>query len=122
VEDVAERRYRWLALGWAAAIFVFSSIPGQKLPMPVGIDYFDKLVHALVFAVLGYLSARALRRLPLAVLVAVAWGVLDEVHQTFTENREPSVYDALADAIGVVLGAALAHWLLRRRRSHGHRS
>jgi hypothetical protein len=128
VEDVTRRR-RWgtLALLWAATIFGLSSIPGQSLPGP-GFKGLDKIVHFVVFAVLAALLARAWRRLGPAVLVAILWGILDELHQRYTPNRESSVYDALADTIGAVCGAALALWLAtrqadrERRRRHGDRT
>ena len=120
MEDVARRKLWWfLAIVWAATIVVMSSIPGQKLPNP-GLEGLDKAVHFLEFAVLGHLLTRAWRFAPAACL-AIVFGVLDEVHQTMTANREPSVYDGVADALGALTGAALALWL-SRRRTHGDRS
>jgi hypothetical protein len=124
VEDVARRRLWWfLAILWASGIVVASSIPGHRLP-DAGFDGVDKAVHFLEFAMLAHFLARAWRFAP-AVLLCVAFGVLDELHQTLTPNREPSVYDALADALGALAGAALVLWWQdwqRRRRSHGDRS
>ena len=119
MEDV-NRRYWWVAAAvWAAGIVALSSVPGQNLPS-TGFDGADKLFHFAEFAVLALLLGRAWRFLPAALFV-IAFGVVDEFHQSLTENREPSVYDGLADALGAVAGAALAHWL-QRRRSHGDRS
>jgi VanZ family protein len=123
VEDVARRRWWILAAVWAAAIFVASSVPGRSLPTP-GFRGVDKLVHLVEFGLLGGLLTAAWRAGP-ALLVTIAWGVLDEVHQHYTPNRDPSVYDALADALGAALGAGLALWLVRRsarRRRHADRS
>ena len=125
MEDVSRRRVWWILLGlWAATIFALSSIPGTSIPAPAFLGI-DKLVHFLVFAVLGALAALAWRRLGPAIAIAIVWGILDELHQRYTPNRDSSVYDAIADALGAACGAALALWLaerrIRRRERNGDR-
>lgn len=105
-----------LTLLWAAVIFVASSIPrGAPIPLPgAGVD---KPVHALVYGVLGLLLAltgRARGAAPgraavASALLGLAYGITDELHQTFTPGRTASAADVLADAIGATLGACLAH-------------
>ena len=102
---------------WCALIFVLSSVPGKRLPeMPAA--NFDKVVHAIVYGVLGALCWRALRRtsssirawiaVVVAALLATAYGVSDELHQLLTPGRSSDVNDVIADAIGGLLGALLA--------------
>ncbi|MCO5168938.1 MAG: VanZ family protein [Planctomycetes bacterium] len=122
-----------LAAGWAALIFVASSIPrGAGVPLPGAGT--DKVVHAGVFAVLGALLALALRAEGLrrwraagaAALLGLAYGALDEVHQAFTPGRSMDAEDVVADAAGAALGAlvgsgraaevVLARWPREERR------
>jgi VanZ family protein len=116
----------WIpAAALAAAIFVLSSIPGSAFP-PVHVS--DKLVHAAVYAPLGALVATALRRghglaagarlVVVATAIAAAYGVSDEIHQMFVPFRSAELLDAVADAVGAVLGAAVhAGWSRVRSRS-----
>jgi len=101
-------------LAWYALIFALSSVPGRDLPeMPA--QNADKFVHAAVYAVLGALCLRALRRsfaklqAPVAAVCAVAlatlFGVSDELHQLLTPGRSADPHDVMADAIGAVIGA-----------------
>src|SRR5450432_4140064 len=55
------RRVRpWLpALGWAGVLFVLSSIPGNDFPQVPGAQT-DKLVHGVLYLVLGALAVRGL--------------------------------------------------------------
>lgn len=78
------------------------------------IDGFDKVLHLIEYAGLGFLSARAVALLAgVPTLRAAAWGaglaatfgVTDELHQSFVPGRFPSVADAVADAIGSLFGA-----------------
>ncbi len=117
----------WLpAIAWAAFLFHLSSLPG--LPALDGVD--DKQAHAAAYSVLAFccvigLSGASLRRITPALLVtalvlAVCYGVSDELHQAFVPGREPDVADVFADAVGALLAVALVWaWaiLLRRRSS-----
>ena len=58
-----------------------------------------------------------------AVLLALAYGISDEIHQSFTPGRSPDVMDVVADTIGagvgvaaVVLVASVASRFLSARR------
>jgi VanZ family protein len=112
------------ALAWAAVIFVLSSVPGGNFP-DVPAPNADKLVHGLVYFVLGATCLRGVRRgsaltaipaLLLAALIATLYGVSDEFHQSFTPQRSPDWHDVVADAGGGLLGAAAAAAVAFRRR------
>jgi VanZ family protein len=95
-----------------AVIFVASSIPGDQMPGHL----WDKLVHLLVYAVMGVLflvplaegrlSLLTMRRAVMAVVLTTLYGVFDEVHQAFTPGRSPDMRDLLADSLGAALGVA----------------
>lgn len=98
-----------------SVIWLLSSI---SLTLPV--DSFplrDKGLHFVEYGVLGFLVAHAafrtwprhhpLRTASLAVLVAVLWGLLDEIHQAFVPGRSSDVLDLVADGAGAVAGASL---------------
>ena len=74
----------------------------------------DKVLHAGAYGVLAGLSLRAfhgglgrLARLPtvLALLLTIAYGMLDEIHQSHVVGRDASVLDWLADVAGSLHGA-----------------
>ena len=98
-------------------IFFASSVPGDELPGHL----WDKLVHLLVYAVLGVLFLVPLAEARLArvtvkaaataVLLSLLYGAFDELHQSFTPGRSPDVRDLFADGLGAALGVA-AVWLL----------
>ena len=93
-------------------IFYLSHQPGDSLPMP-DIVNFDKLLHCLVYAVLGLTFLFALppswrRRRPVlagcaTVLFCLGYGITDEVHQSFIPGRFSSLADLGADTLGGVL-------------------
>jgi VanZ family protein len=120
-------KHLWkLAGAWAAVIFVLSSIPGRSFPKYQVLSY-DKVLHALVYSVLGGLCFLALRRtwpmktsrlLGLSVLLATAYGLSDEFHQLFVPGRCADLHDALADCIGGLIGAsAVATMLMVKGRA-----
>lgn len=95
-------------------IFFVSSLPGIKIPGPVGIT--DKLAHLVEYAILGILLSRALRQttsispswvICTVVIVSFVYALSDEFHQSFVPGRDCSIYDAWADLIGSTLGGFL---------------
>jgi VanZ family protein len=95
-----------------AFIFFASSVPGDQIPG----HFWDKLVHLLVYAVLGVLflvplaegrlSQVTTRAAAMAVGLSTLYGLFDEAHQAFTPQRSPDVQDLLADSLGAALGVA----------------
>ena len=76
----------------------------------------DKVLHAGAYGVLAGLSLRAfhgglgrLARLPtvLALLLTIAYGMLDEIHQSHVVGRDASVLDWLADVAGAGISVML---------------
>lgn len=75
---------------------------------------FDKVVHACEYAVLALLLCRATNRPAVSWLIALLYGVSDEVHQSFVPGRTATVFDAVADATGAGLACAAWYWRARR--------
>jgi VanZ family protein len=98
---------------WMAVIFRASSAselgPAGRIP--------DWLTHGSAYLLLSVLICRALAggfRRPLgaaaavlAVMIAGAYGVSDEWHQSFVPGRDASAADVAKDLAGASLGAAL---------------
>jgi len=110
-----------LALGWAGVLWYLSDQPGLDVPPLFPMQ--DKFMHLGAYAVLGALTmaSRPLDRPAThrneyigVSLVAGAYGILDEFHQSFVPGRDADVFDVLADFSGVLIGAAAVLWLWRR--------
>lgn len=105
----------------AVAIWLLSS--RTKIPLPEGIVGLDKLAHFAAYALLAaatglWISPDAQRKgsfrgLLLAAGIAAAYGIIDEVHQSFVPGRDASIYDWAAD----LLGASAGGWGIMRDRS-----
>ena len=102
---------------WALLILAATSVPGESVPA-TGIAGIDKVVHFLLYAVLGALTARALpaarrvRHVVLSLLAISAFAALDEWHQQIIPGRSADLADWAAD----VTGASFAMLLLAARQ------
>jgi len=142
-----------LLIGWMALIFFFSSQDAssssassgtairtvaaavspsyRQMPPPkqdqVVTAYQNlarKSAHALLYLVLGVLSAAAISRhigktLPLIViaeLVSILYACSDELHQHFSAGRSPQITDVLLDSAGALCGILLLVLFARGRR------
>ena len=117
------------AAAWAGVLFLLSELRGAPLQPSFTVN--DKVVHLTLYSVLGACLGWAAimsrlprwggRRVSYMAAIAVGWlyGLFDEVHQAFVPTRSPSLGDWLADAAGVVVGYAVASYLLTAVVSHG---
>jgi VanZ family protein len=106
---VLTRFNAWVpVLLWAGLIFALSAIPDLGTGLGVWDLILRKLAHTAEYAILGALVFRAYRNAPAAFLIASAYAVTDEVHQTFVRGRHGSPVDWLIDSVGVLVGVALA--------------
>jgi VanZ family protein len=103
-------RYWLPVLAYVTLIFSLSAQPYLKPPYMSKVVT-DKVYHAAEYGVFGLLLARAVRAslrvsMPIAAaMITLALGVVigacDESFQRFIPGRQSSVYDLLADTIGV---------------------
>jgi len=113
--------YSWgPALLVMAAIFAFSSTPGNDLPNFGGFDFsVKKAGHMLGYGLLALSYWRGLgfnkKRIWFAWLLSIAYAATDEFHQSFVAGRHPSPVDVLLfDGVGA--GIALWIWSLRTNK------
>lgn len=101
-------------IAYALLIFILSSIPTLS-PPDLGLDFEDKLAHAVEFGILGFLLWRSFLRLfqttrtvyMMTGLCGVVYGGLDEIHQYFVPGRYCSAWDFLADGVGIILAIGI---------------
>ncbi len=111
-----------LAAAWALAIFWASSRPEPFPFLGEELLSYDKLLHAAAYALLAGLVLCAVARARLgvraatvAIVLAAAYGVTDEWHQSRVPGRDADPADVAADAAGAIAGAAAARLILRAR-------
>ncbi len=104
---------------WAVAgaffllILAVSSIPAESMPSAPEIWRWDKLIHAMEYALAASLLYRAMLQGPGAlrslspllrglacVVFCAAFAVMDELYQGTVAGRHSSPYDMLADFVG----------------------
>ncbi len=84
---------------------------------------FNSLAHFAVYALLAVAIHFALSRdhdaettWILAILLASAYGAIDEIHQSFVPGRSPDIVDWGWDTLGAAVGASAAHRARSRRK------
>jgi len=103
---------------WLAAIFYLSAQPGL---FSDGVSIFDfiirKLAHMFEFGILALLIFRLLNHLDnkviklnllLALVLSIAYAILDEFHQSIVYGRVGIWWDVLIDTAGILI----AIWLI----------
>jgi VanZ family protein len=111
----------WL-FGWAFAILVVSSLPGNRIPA-IGLWQWDKAAHFFEYAVLAallfqYCSVRWSVVTPriwwLCMGIGETFGALDEAHQTLIPFRTCTWQDFTADSAGICAGLFFMYFIGRK--------
>ena len=111
--DAAKRLVSFLFWLCFIALNALALSPATFLPPLEILNWWDKAQHAIGFGTLAVLAALAyphVSKLRLGVLLCLQ-GVAIELLQHWGGYRFGDWQDALADAVGVVLGLCLAHVL-----------
>jgi VanZ family protein len=101
------------------------------VPTPEGVDPFpgfDKVVHFLIYGLMGVLWTRVFVRgragwprfgavFPRVLAITFFYGLFIEVVQGMTPASETSLYDALANGAGGAAGVCLYYCVLRLCRT-----
>lgn len=110
----------WLSILWMLFIWLLSSLPSQKLPS-YQIIGLGKVAHFGVYFVWGILaniwfykrdfSADKCWRICMLMLILAA---ADESHQYFVPGRDLSIWDFVANTLGLLAAFALFRILAKR--------
>jgi VanZ family protein len=132
-KPVVDVLWYWVPVAlYASLIFYLSSQshPERYVPDFVFRKLSDKVLHAIEYALLGFLCYRAFRHAAgawggqygvlLAVAVATLYGVTDEWHQAFVPFREPDRLDVAMDLLGALMGVGACAWVERRIQARNH--
>jgi VanZ family protein len=104
---------RWAFAVCLVVVLVASLMPPQIIAPPMG---WDKMNHAISFAVLAMLGCRAYPERKVQVLLGLlAYGVLIELLQSLTDYRVAEALDVVADGVGLLVGWTFTRLLWRAR-------
>lgn len=119
-----KRQARSIAIVWTLLIFVGCLMPAREIPK-VDVPLIDKWTHFVLFGVFSFLwlcvkPESGFKQLLVLLLISIFLGCLIEYLQgTFTSlGRSPEMMDAVADAVGGLLGIVLfrvAAWAVRAK-------
>jgi VanZ family protein len=129
VQSRLMKSFDWLR-AWVPAllvmlvIFIFSSRPSDALPHIQGIDLLVKKGgHVIGYGMLALAYWTGFGKQPgrqgAAWLLALAYAVTDEFHQSFVPGRGPSALDVLVfDNLGAVGALVISTYYSRKGRRH----
>lgn len=103
-------KYNFPPILWSIFILIISSIPSDKIPT-IQILGYDKVIHIIMFFVLGFLIYRAIyfgksriyggnKIALITILIVCFYGAFDELYQGLIPGRTTDFFDFIADLIG----------------------
>ena len=109
---MSKKAFRIILIFYLFVILIVSTIPGRALPK-IDIFSFDKLLHIVEYFILAFLAINAIkipstRIIILIIIIGIAYGGFNEILQSVVTDRFASIYDAIANGIGMILGSTVS--------------
>ena len=109
---MSKKAFRIILIFYLFVILAVSTIPGGALPK-IDIFSFDKLLHIIEYFILAFLAINTIkipstRTIILIIIIGIAYGGFNEIWQGVIPNRFASIYDAIANGIGMILGSIVS--------------
>jgi len=104
-----------IAILIAIFIFYMSSLRFEKGAPGPQIPFKSIIYHFLIFFILAFFlciyfvkgKCKNKYLIFIALLIAIAYGITDELHQLFVPNRYCDINDALIDSLGIMLASII---------------
>ena len=103
-------------------VLLLAPIGETQIPSPLGLKHFDKVAHFGLFFITGLVSVfgiKFLSRFRNRILTGIIFGlflaVITEFVQLLLPVRNMSLYDLLADVVGLGVGLALYAFLYSKQ-------
>ncbi len=97
-------------------VYFMSSLELDRIPK-FTILGFDKLIHLteyFVYVVFMLIALETFEKIKtkrqmifIAILISMLFGISDEIHQYFVQGRSCSIFDFIADSLGIIIGVIL---------------
>lgn len=116
---------KYLLALWIITILILSSLPASAFPhikIERIIVRIDHLIHFIEYSILSWLtfytfSSRRLtytsKKLIIIFSALLLFSIADESHQLFIPSRSFSLYDLIADFIGIITAATFFYLVTR---------
>ena len=109
---MSKNTFQKLLIFYIIAILAVSTIPGGAIPK-FNIWSFDKILHIIEYFILAFLMINVLKKpTNLSILGIIIFGIVyggfNEIWQGVVAGRYPSIYDAIANGIGMIIGSLIS--------------
>jgi len=109
---MSKNTFQKLLIFYIIAILAVSTIPGGAIPK-FNIWSFDKILHIIEYFILAFLMINVLKKpTNLSILGIIIFGIVyggfNEIWQGVVAGRHPSIYDAIANGIGMIIGSLIS--------------
>lgn len=102
---------------FAISFYLSSQSTIQKMPV---FPYADKLVHFVCFGGLAFWVAFGCNlfenqkiKILLPTIIVSIYGIIDEIHQSFTPGRSSTISDWIADTLGALFGSFVFYLVVK---------
>ena len=106
-----------LTISFLFLMIIASSIKGSSIPK-VYVLTLDKVIHFIEYCILGFFLIKmfsGVSKYPsaLGLIVGVFYSFIDELYQSTVFGRSSSVFDVIADVVGLAFSVIIVKFLFK---------
>ena len=110
---MSKKSFKIMLIAYLFLVLAASTIPGGAIPK-INIWSFDKLLHIIEYFILAFLAINAIKKLSantiiVIIILGTTYGGFNEILQSIVADRFASVYDAIGNGIGMILGSIISY-------------
>jgi len=107
---MSKKYFRLLLIVYIIAILAVASIPGKSMPK-VEIWSIDKIFHFIEYFILAFLAINSFLnskfKILIIILAGIIYGGFIELWQEYVVGRDASIYDEIANSLGMIIGSII---------------
>ena len=109
---MSKKTFKHISAFYIIAILAVSTIPGGAIPK-LDVWSFDKILHIIEYFILAFLMINVLKNptnisILSIIIFGIAYGGFNEMWQGIVAGRYASIYDAIANGIGMIIGSLIS--------------
>jgi VanZ family protein len=109
---MSKKTFKHISVFYIITILAVSTIPGGAIPK-LDVWSFDKILHIIEYFILAFLIINVLKKpTNLSILGIIIFGIVyggfNEIWQGVVAGRYASIYDAIANGIGMIIGSLIS--------------
>lgn len=110
---MSRKYFIYASIIYSILLLLASTISGGRISK-IDLTFFDKFLHFSAYCIFGFLLVNSFKNVNILILIFIViigtiYGGFNEIWQMYVADRYASVYDGIANGVGMVIGTVISY-------------